>query len=48
MVSEPGSTKGLFAIYSSFVDLKVHEGLYLVCLTLHLLVKGVVAREGGC
>ena len=26
----------MFAIYSLFVDLKVHEGLYLVYLTLHM------------
>ena len=31
-------------IYSLVVDLKVHEGLYLVCLTLHVRegVEGII------
>ena len=33
----------LFIIYSSFIDLKVHEGIHLICLTLH-----VASRKGGC
>ena len=46
MVSELGLVRGLvrarylFAIYSPFVDLKVHEGLCLVCLTIHVWVWG--------
>ena len=32
------SLSHLFAIYSPFVDLKVHVGLCLVCLTLHVWV----------
>ena len=43
MVLEPGlaGSPGLeppFVIYSSFVDLKVHGGLYLVYLTLQVRV----------
>ena len=44
-VSKPGLSH-LFAIYSPFVDLKVHGGrLYLVCLTLHVKVTGLHVRE---
>ena len=51
MVSNLGLTGGpwfipLSAIYSPFVSLKVHEGLCLGHLTLHMRVW--VARERGC
>ena len=36
----------LSAIYSLFVDLKVHGRLYLVCLTLYVLRMGLHVREG--
>ena len=35
----------LFAIYSSFVDLKVYGGLYLIYLTLHAQVW-IACEEG--
>ena len=36
----------LSTIYSSFVDLKVHKGLYLVCLTLPCASMELHVREG--
>ena len=36
LIGGPGFEPALCAIYSPFVDLKVHGGLYLVCLTLHV------------
>ena len=36
----------LSEIYSPFVDSKVHVRLYLVCLTLHVWVRGLHVREG--
>ena len=49
MVLEPGLARDpgyLSAIYSPFVDLKVHERLYLVCLTLLHTGVGLHARKG--
>ena len=49
MISEPGLARGLgsthlFAIYSPFVDLKVHRGLYL---NLNIYFRGSSASERG-